>query len=67
MYEQTVLRLLEFGYMHYVLGNLNDWSRSFDIPVPQIEEDIAEVDRFPSQYPELLLGGNRDVSRHEFL
>ena len=36
-----------------------------DIPVPQIEEEIAEVDRFlhyVKQYLETLLGGNRGVS-----
>ena len=45
-------------FSQYAFGNLSDWSRSFDIPVPQIEEEIAEVDRFlhcVKQYLEPLL------------
>ena len=41
-----------------------------DIPVPQIEEEIAEVDRFlhcVKQYLEPLLSGNRGVFRHELV
>ena len=42
---QTKLQLLDVVCAQYVSGNLNDCS-TVDVPVPQIEEEIAEVDRF---------------------
>ena len=42
---QTKLQLLDMVCAQCVPGNLNDWS-TVDVPVPQIEEEIAEADRF---------------------
>ena len=36
------------GYAWYVLGNLGRPEQIVDIPVPQIEEEITEVDKIPS-------------------
>ena len=61
---QTKLQLLDLVCAQYVSGNLNDWS-TVDVPAPQIEEEIAEVDRFlhcVKQYLEPFLRGNRGVS-----
>ena len=48
-----------------VAGNLERLEQIVDIPVPQIEEEFAEVDGFlhcVKQYLEPLLRGNRGVS-----
>ena len=61
---QTMVRLLDLVYAVCTWGP-ERLEQIVDIPVPQIEEEIAEVDRFlhcVKQYLEPLFPRNQDVS-----